>query len=50
MSGGEHRRTYLVVIDDSAEARVALRFAARRAAKTDGRVEVLGVIGAQDGV
>jgi hypothetical protein len=30
---GEMRvRTYLVVIDDSAEARVALRFAARRAA------------------
>jgi hypothetical protein len=34
-------RTYLVVIDDSAEARVALRFAARRAAKTKGNVEVL---------
>jgi nucleotide-binding universal stress UspA family protein len=37
-------RTYLVVLDGSAEARVALRFAARRAAKTDGRVEMLAVI------
>ena len=41
-------RTYLVVIDDSAEARVALRFAARRAAKTDGQVEVLAVVEPQD--
>ena len=41
-------RTYLVVIDDSAEARVALRFAARRAAKTEGRIEVLAVIEPQD--
>ena len=42
------KRTYLVVVDDSAEARVALRFAARRAAKTDGRVEVLGLVEPQD--
>ena len=41
-------RTYLVVIDDSAEARVALRFAARRAAKTGGRIEVLAVVEPQD--
>ncbi|MEA1071849.1 universal stress protein [Sphingomonas sp. LY29] len=41
-------RTYLVVIDDSAEARVALRFAARRAAKTQGSVEVLAVVKPQD--
>jgi hypothetical protein len=41
-------RTYLVVIDDSAEARVALRFAARRAAKTKGNVEVLAVVPPQD--
>src|SRR6478736_2984634 len=41
-------RTYLVVIDDSPEARVALRFAARRAAKTDGKVEVLAVTQPQD--
>jgi nucleotide-binding universal stress UspA family protein len=41
-------RTYLVVIDDSDEARVALRFAARRAAKTSGRIEVLAVVEPQD--
>ena len=41
-------RTYLVVIDDSPEARVALRFAARRAAKTNGRIEVLAVVEPQD--
>jgi nucleotide-binding universal stress UspA family protein len=42
------RRTYLVVVDDSDEARVALRFAARRAAKTGGRIEVLGIVEPQD--
>lgn len=41
-------RTYLVVIDDSPEARVALRFAARRAVKTGGAVEVLAVVEPQD--
>lgn len=41
--GDELRRTYLVVIDDSPEAKVALRFAARRAAKTGGAIEVLAV-------
>ena len=46
--GDGRKRTYLVVVDDSAEARVALRFAARRAAKTNGRVEVLGVVEPQD--
>jgi nucleotide-binding universal stress UspA family protein len=49
MTGGKRAiRTYLVVIDDSAEARVALRFAARRAAKTKGSVEVLAVVEPQD--
>ena len=48
MAGGDHLRTYLVVIDDSPEARVALRFAARRATKTGGAVEVLAVIEPQD--
>ena len=37
-------RTYLVVIDESQEARVALRFAARRAAKTGGTVEILAPV------
>ena len=44
----EDKRTYLVVIDDSPEARTALHFAARRAAKTDGAVEVLAVVEPQD--
>jgi len=48
LMGNEAKRTYLVVIDDSAEASVALRFAARRAAKTNGRVEVLGIVEPQD--
>lgn len=46
--GDEARRTYLVVIDDSAEARVALRFAARRAVKTGGAIEILAVMEPQD--
>jgi nucleotide-binding universal stress UspA family protein len=41
-------RTYLVVIDDTPEAEIALRFAARRAAKTGGAVEILVVIPRQD--
>ena len=41
-------RTYLVVVDDSAESRTALRFAARRAVKTKGTVEVLAIVPKQD--
>lgn len=37
-------RTYLVVIDESPEARVALRFAAIRARKTNGAVHVLALV------
>ena len=37
-------RTYLVVIDDSAESRIALRFAARRAARTGAGVEILALV------
>src|SRR4028119_253366 len=48
MGAKDNLRTYLVVIDDSPEARVALRFAARRAAKTKGNVEVLAVVEPQD--
>lgn len=36
--------TYLVVIDTSAESRVALRFAAMRAAHVDGRVALVHVV------
>jgi len=46
--GAKAKRTYLVVVDDSAESRVALRFAARRAAKTGGNIEVLGIVEPQD--
>jgi nucleotide-binding universal stress UspA family protein len=48
MGADDPKRTYLVIIDDSAEARVALRFAARRAGKTNGRIEVLGIVEPQD--
>src|SRR5919202_1831556 len=48
MGASEQKRTYLVVVDDSEEARVALRFAARGAAKTNGRVEVLGIVEPQE--
>ena len=41
-------RSYLVVMDDTAEAKVALRFAARRAARTGGRVELLALIAPQE--
>jgi nucleotide-binding universal stress UspA family protein len=41
-------RSYLVIIDESAEARVALRYAARRAARTGGVVEILAVIPAAE--
>lgn len=37
-------RTYLVVMDETEEARTALRFASRRAAKTDGDLQLLAVV------
>lgn len=37
-------RTYLVVIDETPEAEIALRFAARRAVKTGGSVEIVALI------
>ena len=37
-------RVYLVIIDETAEARIALRFAARRAAKTDGAVHIIALV------
>jgi nucleotide-binding universal stress UspA family protein len=40
-------RVYLVIIDESEEALTALRFAARRAAKTGGTVHVLTVVAPQ---
>ena len=41
-------RTYLVIIDETPEAEIALRFAARRAAKTGGAVEILALIPPQE--
>jgi nucleotide-binding universal stress UspA family protein len=41
---GHSMRTYLVVIDDSPEAALALHFAARRAAKTGGAVHIVSVV------
>ncbi len=41
-------RTYLVVMDETAEARAALRFAARRAARTGGGVEILAIVEPQE--
>ena len=41
-------RVYLTVIDDTPEAEAALRFAARRAVKTGGGVEVLALIPPQE--
>ncbi len=37
-------RTYLVVIDETDEARTALRFASRRASKTKGAVHILALV------
>lgn len=37
-------RVYLVIIDETEEARVALRFASRRAAKTGGTVHILALV------
>ena len=41
-------RIYLVVVDETAEARIALRFAARRAVKTGGGVEILSLLPPQE--
>lgn len=37
-------RVYLVIMDETAEAVVAMRFAARRAARTDGAVHLLALV------
>jgi nucleotide-binding universal stress UspA family protein len=41
-------RSYLVVVDETVEALVALRYAARRAARTGGRVDILAVVPPQE--
>ena len=41
-------RTFLVVIDETEEARAALRFAARRAVSVDGAVHLLALVAQQN--
>lgn len=41
-------RVYLVIIDETDEALVALRFASRRAAKTDGGLHLLALVPPQE--
>lgn len=41
-------RTFLVVIDETEEARSALRFAARRAVSVDGAVQILALVRQQN--
>jgi nucleotide-binding universal stress UspA family protein len=41
-------RVYLVVVDETPESGIALRFAARRAVKTGGGVEILTVVEPQE--
>ena len=42
-------RVYLVIMDETEEARVALRFASRRAARTSGNVHMLALVPPQPG-
>ena len=37
-------RVYLVIMDETEEARLALRFASRRAARTDGVVHIVAIV------
>jgi nucleotide-binding universal stress UspA family protein len=41
-------RVYLVIIDETDEALIALRFASRRAAKTSGNLHLLALVPPQD--
>lgn len=41
-------RTYLVVMDETQESRAALRYAARRAARTGGTIQLLAIIPQQE--
>ncbi|CAH0496692.1 universal stress protein [Novosphingobium sp. CECT 9465] len=42
------QRIYLVIMDDTEEARAALRFAARRAVRTAGTVHILALVPRQE--
>lgn len=41
-------RTFLVIMDESDEARAAMRFAARRAVQVDGAVHILALVAQQN--
>lgn len=41
-------RTYLVILDETDEARIALRFASRRAARTGGGLHLLALVPRQE--
>ncbi|HEY9092784.1 universal stress protein [Parasphingorhabdus sp.] len=41
-------RTYLVVIDETEEANIALRFASRRAMKTNGALHILAIVKSEE--
>ena len=41
-------RTFLIVMDESDEARAAMRFAARRAVQVDGAVHILALVAQQN--
>ena len=41
-------RSYMVVVDETGEADVALRYAARRAARTGGHVLILAIVSPQE--
>ena len=41
-------RTYLVVIDETEEASIALRFASRRAMKTNGALHILAIVKSEE--
>lgn len=48
-AAADRRRAFLVVVDDSPELTAAARFAARRAARTGGRVALLSVVEPMEG-
>jgi len=43
-AGDRKMRTYLVIMDETAEAGTALRFASRRAARTGGELQLLALV------
>lgn len=48
VAAGAGQRVYLVIMDDTAEAGRALRFAARRAVRTGGTVHILALVPKQE--